>query len=187
MHGDTLGSIVALSDNTGAVTDQFAYSSFGESDSMTGTTFGFTGQRFDDETGLYYFKNRYYSARLGRFLQPDPIGYDGEDLNLYTYVNNDPLNFTDPMGLQPGGGAGGGFSGQSGGGMGSGGPFSGGAGQGPGGMSGGPKPPMRPLGPVGVVLAIILVILVLIIVILILLWLIDQINKMNQPKTACAT
>ena len=49
MHADQLGSIMALTDNTGAVTNRYAYSPWGESDSMSGTTFGFTGQRFDEE------------------------------------------------------------------------------------------------------------------------------------------
>lgn len=100
MHADTLGSIVALTDNTGAVTDRFAYSPFGESASVPGTSFGFTGQRFDPETGLYYYKYRYYSPKLGRFLQPDPIGFTTDDLNLYTYVQNNPLTLIDPLGLQ---------------------------------------------------------------------------------------
>ncbi|NJL71608.1 MAG: RHS repeat-associated core domain-containing protein, partial [Candidatus Competibacteraceae bacterium] len=65
-----------------------------------GTTVGFTGQRYDSELGLYYFKHRYYSPKLGRFLQPDPIGYTGSDFNLYTYVGNSPQKYTDPMGLQ---------------------------------------------------------------------------------------
>ncbi|MDX2105818.1 MAG: RHS repeat-associated core domain-containing protein [Candidatus Melainabacteria bacterium] len=68
---------------------------------MSGTTFGYTGQRFDEETGLYYYKNRYYSPTLGVFLQPDPIGYNSGDLNLYKYVMNDPLNLLDPLGLRP--------------------------------------------------------------------------------------
>jgi RHS repeat-associated protein len=67
---------------------------------MTGITFGYQGQRFDAETGLYYYKARHYSPKLGRFLQPDSVGYRG-GFNLYTYVLNDPLNRTDPYGLAP--------------------------------------------------------------------------------------
>lgn len=61
---------------------------------MSGTTFGFTGQRFDAETGLYYYKRRYYSPIFGRFLQPDPVPTE----HLYRYVHNDPLNLVDPTG-----------------------------------------------------------------------------------------
>jgi RHS repeat-associated protein len=74
--------------------------------SLTGSGFRFTGRRLDAETGLYYYRARYYSPTLGRFLQPDPIGYAG-GANLYAYVDNDPFNRVDPMGTdpqQPGGG-----------------------------------------------------------------------------------
>lgn len=98
LHHDRLGSIVAMTDDTGAVVNSYAYSPNGEAGSVSGTSIGFTGQRFDPETGLYY-KNRYYSPSIGRFLQPDPIGYK-DSLNLYTYAKNNPLRFTDPLGLE---------------------------------------------------------------------------------------
>ncbi|MBX9669586.1 MAG: RHS repeat-associated core domain-containing protein [Candidatus Obscuribacterales bacterium] len=94
------GSVVALSNSAGAATNTYKYSPFAVSPSLTGTTHGYTGQRFESESGLYYYKARYYSPGLARFLQPDPIGYRGGDLNLYTYVKNDPLNLTDPFGLE---------------------------------------------------------------------------------------
>lgn len=95
------GSVVALADSSGTATNRYKYSPWGESPSLSGTTHGFTGQRFESESGLYYMKARYYSpANGGRFLQPDPILYAGGDLNLYTYVGNCPLKFTDPLGLQ---------------------------------------------------------------------------------------
>ena len=59
--------------------------------------FLFTGQRFDPETGLYYYKRRYYAPALGRFLNRDPIGYKG-GINLYGYVGDAPPRFTDPTG-----------------------------------------------------------------------------------------
>ncbi len=98
-HHDRIGNVIATSDSSGAVTNRYKYSPYGESPGIAGTSFGFQGQRYDSETGLYYFKHRQYSAKLGRFLQPDPIGYRA-GMNLYAYVGNDPLDHTDPYGLQ---------------------------------------------------------------------------------------
>ncbi|MFA6557777.1 MAG: RHS repeat-associated core domain-containing protein [Candidatus Obscuribacterales bacterium] len=106
LHQDKMGSIVGVSNASGAIANKNKFSPFGEIATLGGTTFGFTGQRYDSETGLFYFKLRYYSPKLGRFLQPDPIGYTGDDFNLYTYVENSPLKYTDPMGLDPGKGKG---------------------------------------------------------------------------------
>lgn len=107
-HKDHQGSVIAITDASGAVSNRYTYSPFGESPSLTGTTHGYTGQRFDSETGLYHYKMRYYSPVLGRFLQPDPIGI-ADGLNIYAYVKNDPLTMVDPLGL--GGNSGGGGTG----------------------------------------------------------------------------
>jgi RHS repeat-associated protein len=59
----------------------------------------FTGRRYDDEAGLYYYRARYYKPEIGRFLSADPIGYE-DGLNLYTYVHNNPVNSIDPEGTK---------------------------------------------------------------------------------------
>jgi RHS repeat-associated protein len=98
-HPDAQGSVVATSDQTGAITWQGGYLPYGESPGgASASGFGYAGYRYDAETGLYYVNARYYSPALGRFLQPDPIG-GTSGVNLYAYVANDPLNRTDPSGL----------------------------------------------------------------------------------------
>ena len=63
-----------------------------------GIPFRFTGQRYDPETGTYYYRARYYDLGLGRFLETDPIGYT-DDVDAYTYVGNDPTDRADPSGM----------------------------------------------------------------------------------------
>ncbi len=64
----------------------------------------FTGQVYDNETGLMLYPNRYYSTELGRFVSRDPIGYEASDQNVYRYVNNIPLLLLDPNGTMAGAG-----------------------------------------------------------------------------------
>jgi RHS repeat-associated protein len=95
---DILGSVIGSQDSSSGALSKIGYLPYGKSASVPGT-FGYTAQRFDPETnGLYYYRARHYSPAWGRFLQADPIGYGGGS-NLYAYVNNDPLNLLDPMGL----------------------------------------------------------------------------------------
>jgi RHS repeat-associated protein len=94
---DMLGSVIGSLDSGSGVLSKVGYLPYGKGTSAG--PFGFTGQRIDPETsGLYYYRARHYSPAWGRFLQPDPIGYRGGN-HLYAYVNNNPLNATDPLGL----------------------------------------------------------------------------------------
>src|SRR6266511_423317 len=60
----------------------------------------FTGQQWYSQLGLYDLRNRFYSPDIGRFLQPDPIGFWGDPTNLYRYCGNNPVKWRDPGGLQ---------------------------------------------------------------------------------------
>ena len=61
--------------------------------------YAYTGRELENETGLYYYRARYYDPELGRFISEDPIGFSGGDVNLFRYVENDPINRVDPSGL----------------------------------------------------------------------------------------
>jgi len=56
-----------------------------------------------EPNGLYYMRARYYDAETGRFISEDPIGFEGGDVNLYSYVGNNPISYVDPLGLEAGG------------------------------------------------------------------------------------
>jgi len=101
-HKDGLGSITELTDASGSVVKSYKYNSFGEIYTQSGAInqpFSFTGREYDPESGLYYYRARYYDPAMGIFIGKDPIGFAGGDGNLFRYVLNDPINLFDPLGL----------------------------------------------------------------------------------------
>ncbi len=92
-----------LTDINGNVAKAYAYDAYGnmlESPGAVEQSYSYTGREFDSESGLMYYRSRYYDPRMGRFLSIDPIGLRG-GLNLYRYVNNRPVTERDSTGLAP--------------------------------------------------------------------------------------
>lgn len=98
LHADHQGSIIAATGNGGLTRSRNTYDEYGVPGASNEGRFQYTGQVRIPEIDLYYYKSRFYSARYGRFLEPDPVGYE-DGLNPYAYVGNDPVNRIDPMGL----------------------------------------------------------------------------------------
>jgi RHS repeat-associated protein len=102
-HADALGSVSELTDSGGAVAKSYIYDSFGSVLDQSGTvenSYTYAGRELDSESGLYYFRTRYYDPRIGRFLRKDPVGLIA-GVNLYAFVGNNPVNRFDPWGLFP--------------------------------------------------------------------------------------
>lgn len=115
-HKDDLGSISAITDAAGAVTQRMAYDPFGKRrnvngsydgagtiviDNPQGTDRGFTGHEEMDDVGIVHMNGRLYDASIGRVMQADPLiqaPYDLQSFDRYSYVMNNPLNLTDPSG-----------------------------------------------------------------------------------------
>lgn len=111
-HQDTLGSTVALTDGNGNVIERYKYDVFGTpqfsdgnggqlSSSSYDNRFLFTGREYVQALGVYDYRNRFYSPAVGRFLQTDPLRFAATDINIYRYVRNGAVNWTDPFGLDP--------------------------------------------------------------------------------------
>ncbi|MGA9334840.1 MAG: RHS repeat-associated core domain-containing protein, partial [Rudaea sp.] len=104
-HHDGLGSVIALTDDTGTAIQTYGYDAWGNLVESTGTDanpYKFAGERFDADTNLIYLRARWYDAQVGRFVAGDK--YSGKEqmplsLNKYLYANTDPINGRDPSGL----------------------------------------------------------------------------------------
>jgi RHS repeat-associated protein len=104
---DHLGSVVGVTDSTGALVSETRYLPFGEIRTDVGTIsqtdYGYTFQKNVSGMGLMDYKARYYSSLLGRFTQPDTIipgAGNPQAFNRYSYSNNNPVNYTDPSGYR---------------------------------------------------------------------------------------
>ena len=105
---DGLGSVVALSNHQGKEKTRYHYDAFGKviDGDLTENQYTFTGRQLDPESGLYHFHFRQYDAQAGVWTTPDPTGVLG-GVNLYGYVQNNPVNKIDLLGLdEPGNGGG---------------------------------------------------------------------------------
>jgi RHS repeat-associated protein len=101
-HADGLGSVTSLSNAAGSIANTYTYDSFGKLTASTGSLvnpFLYTARESDTETGLYYYRARYYDPNVGTFLNEDPIGFKG-GMDFYSYVHNTAANATDSFGLQ---------------------------------------------------------------------------------------
>ncbi|MEM6434653.1 MAG: RHS repeat-associated core domain-containing protein [Cyanobacteria bacterium P01_D01_bin.115] len=101
---DHQGSVRDVIDNSGTVLNHIVYDSFGQVTSETDPAFdfrfGYTGRERDEESGMLYYRARYFDPAVGTFVGEDPLGFAAGDSNLYRYVFNSPTNFTDPSGMQ---------------------------------------------------------------------------------------
>lgn len=99
---DGLGSVVDVINGLGNVIEAFIYGAYGcpETLSATGNSYMFTGRPFEEETGLYYYRARYYAPELGRFISVDVFGLT-EGINRYHYTYNNPISSIDPSGHLP--------------------------------------------------------------------------------------
>lgn len=100
---DALGTINGIADTNGNIVQSYMYDAYGNIQTQAGSIsqpFTFTGREYDTEIGLYFYRTRMYDARIGRFLQKDSLSFSGGDMNLMRYVQNNPVNNIDPLGLK---------------------------------------------------------------------------------------
>jgi RHS repeat-associated protein len=103
LHHDALSSVTATTTHAGDVVDVHTYRPFGERLAPipdNASDLLYTGREIDRDTGLYYYRARFYDPEIGRFLAEDPIGFEG-GINFYAYVGNNPVTRNDPLGLEP--------------------------------------------------------------------------------------
>jgi RHS repeat-associated protein len=99
-QADGLGSTTSLSNGVGVLAQTYTYDSFGKRTNLTGSLanpFQFTARESDDETGLYFYRARYYHPDTERFLTEDPLRYGLT--SFYSYVGGNPVVWSDPLGL----------------------------------------------------------------------------------------
>lgn len=94
---DHLGSTRALTDASGAVVERLDYDSFGDGAGSAVTRYGYAGRELDADTGLLYYRARWYDPQTGRFISEDPSEFEG-GFNWYAYVGGNPLSYNDPDG-----------------------------------------------------------------------------------------
>src|SRR6266513_45282 len=99
-HADGLGSVTSLSNAAGSIANTYTYDSFGKLTASTGSLvnpFRYTARESDTETGLYYYRARYYDPSIGRFIGEDPVHFKG-GINFFSYVSSRPTGYVDPSG-----------------------------------------------------------------------------------------
>jgi len=111
-HTDGLGSVVALTDSSGQTVQSYVYESFGKTkifdavgveitaDQGIKNPYTYTARELDPESGLYYYRARFYDSGTGRFISEEPLALSPE-VNRYTYSLNNPINFIDSSGRFP--------------------------------------------------------------------------------------
>jgi len=103
-NADGLGSVTSLTSAAGALAQTYTFDSFGKQTASSGSLtnpFQYAGRELDSETGLYYYRARYYDSNAGRFISEDPHKEVLRGLNFYAYVRNNPVGYTDPDGKLP--------------------------------------------------------------------------------------